>query len=162
MKNKLRFHIRLIFGVEQQQQQSQDSSNRHQNDNDDDDSLMDGEGSYNHGMHFQSWIPASRLFPNRSNNRGADKLLSTESSDIHYQPTPHYNNALSESLHLQSTTNLISDTIIHRLKNNIVHFEIFALCHKRLHKISLHIVTIQMKIPRGFLLMIRLLWLCTA
>lgn len=111
MKNKLRFHIRLIFGVEQQQQQSQDSSNRHQNDNDDDDSLMDGEGSYNHGMQFQSWIPASRLFPNRSNNRGADKLLSTESSDIHYQPTPHYNNALSESLHLQSTTNLISDTI---------------------------------------------------
>eukprot|EP00986_Skeletonema_menzelii_P005322 scaffold1915_cov143-Skeletonema_menzelii.AAC.8 len=108
-KNKLRFHVRLIFGVEQEQQ-SQDNSNHHQNDDD----SMDTEGSYgnfNDTQSFQSWIPISRLFPNRSNNRGAVKLSSTESTDVQHRPTPHYNNALSESLHLESTTNLISDTI---------------------------------------------------
>lgn len=114
MKNKLRFHVRLIFGVEQQQHQSEDNANLQQNDEDDDndDESMDREESYNHSMHlFQSWIPISRLFPNRCNNRGADKLSSAESIDIRYHSTPHYNNALSESLHLQSTTKLISDTI---------------------------------------------------
>jgi len=115
MKNKLRFHVRLIFGVEQEQQQNEDNSNRHQNDDDDDDSSMDTEGSYNGNNNdmqvFQSWIPISRLFPNRSNNRGAGKSSSAESTDVNHRPTPHYNNALSESLHLQSTTNLISDTI---------------------------------------------------
>lgn len=112
MKNKLRFHIRLIFGVEQEQQ-SEDNFNRHHSDDDDDDSSMDSEGSYNGQATqlFQSWIPTSRLFPNRSNNRGASKSSSTESTDVNHRPTPHYNNALSESLHLQSTTDLISDTI---------------------------------------------------
>ena len=113
VKNKLRFHVRLIFGVEQDER-SQDSSNHSQNNEDDDESSMDSEASYdgdNNGQSFQSWIPISRLFPNRSNNRGIGKLASTESNYVQHRATPHYNNALSESLHLLSTTDLISDTI---------------------------------------------------
>ncbi len=109
MKNKLRFHVRLIFGVEQQQKLDHDQS--------EDESSMDDEGTYSHGnktnmASFSSWIPTSRLFPNRSNNRCFDKPSSNDSTDaFHYHSTPHYNNALAESLHLHSTTNLISNTI---------------------------------------------------
>lgn len=98
--NKLRFRIRLIFGVKQE---VITSPSPNQNESDDEYS-SDEEMEYA----LASWIPYSRLLPNRNNNR-SEKQNSDTTDDA--SGTPHYNNAIAEDLHLLSTTSLINSTI---------------------------------------------------
>jgi len=102
--NKLRFRIRLIFGVKNEQAPTKHHPEEYSSDEGDEEQ---GASSWN------CWIPRTRLFPDRCNNRGA-KL---NSKDGHDNPasvdesTPHHTNALAEDIHLVSTTHLISSTL---------------------------------------------------
>jgi len=105
--NKLRFRIRLIFGVKQDELSQKSSSNQNHHDSDDDssDEEMEDVATWN------SWIPRSRLLPNRNNNRSEKQSDNTNDAPNGNDGTPHYNNALAEDLHLLTTTNLISTTL---------------------------------------------------
>ena len=107
--NKLRFRIRLIFGVKPADQGSTSSGQTH----DDEEEYSTDEESTT--AFNNSWIPSSRLLPNRSNitNRSTKHNNNNNNDDTASitNATPHYTNALAEDLHLLSTTNLISSTV---------------------------------------------------
>ena len=100
-KNKLRFRIRLIFGVKGQVHgpgEVEYSS---------DESMDEAATAKN-----SCWIPRSRLLPNRNNNRSLEKKRRDDNHDDNSNSsTPHYTNSLAEDLHLLSTTNLINSTL---------------------------------------------------
>ncbi len=102
---KLRFRIRLIFGVKNDQPSAPAKHHYEEYSSDEGDDEV-GASSWNF------WIPRTRLFPDRCNNRG-EKL---NSKDGHDNPaldksTPHYTNSLAEDIHLVSTAHLISSTL---------------------------------------------------
>ena len=95
-----------------------DMNNDEDNDNNEEDSDDEDEETGSERREWNSWIPRSRLLPNRSNNR---QLLTTTTNTKQQQhadnntdiatisnSTPHYTNSLAEDIHLVSTTNLIS------------------------------------------------------
>jgi len=127
-KNKLRFRIRLIFGIKPTNGQLQlESSSSNNDEMSDEYSSSDDEETKSDMSTWNSWIPRSRLLPNRSNNR---QLLTTTNTNTKQHAennndiatisnsTPHYTNALAEDIHLVSTTNLISSTISTLTSNN--------------------------------------------
>jgi len=81
-KGKVRFVVRLVFGVQSQL----------------------GSATTSAKAQSQCWIPLPRLFPNRSNNR---LLMPTSTVSTTTDPTPIYNNTLSEELHRLSTIKLV-------------------------------------------------------
>lgn len=99
---KTRFRIRLIFGMKHGITQS--------NINSDDDSDKEEQ--------WECWIPRSRLFPDRSNNRSEKQTDAT--SDSGSSSTPHYTNEIAEDLHYVSTTKLINSTIVNLVGGNTV------------------------------------------
>ena len=128
-KNKLRFRIRLIFGIKPDQKLLSSSSSSimsHHNqyvddDNSDEYSNSDDDEEGNSTSLWSNWIPRSRLLPNRSNNRSHynynnntdnnNKNDANNNNATLIIPTPHYTNSLAEDLHLVLTTNLISSTL---------------------------------------------------
>ncbi|EJK67379.1 hypothetical protein THAOC_11596, partial [Thalassiosira oceanica] len=96
---KLRFRVRLIFGV-------RPTVGADLGDDDDSDASSPG---------LESWIPPSRLLPDRRNNRPLrSKGDDEEEEDDEAGPaswTPHYTNALAEDLHLVRTSDLVDSTI---------------------------------------------------
>ena len=119
-KNKLRFRIRLIFGIKPDQKLLSSIMSHHQqqhvDDDDDSDEYSNSDDDDEEGsstsLLWSSWIPRSRLLPNRSNNRSHYNINNKD--DVNTTliiPTPHYTNSLAEDLHLVLTTNLISSTL---------------------------------------------------
>jgi len=106
-KNKLRFRIRLVFGVklEEDEKTSSKKSGDQKDISEDEYSTDSSDEETEVPTSWSSWIPRSRLLPNRSNNR------STSQSDTNNSSTPHYTNAIAEDLHFLSTTDLISSTL---------------------------------------------------
>ena len=64
---------------------------------------------------WNCWIPRSRLFPNRSNNRSEKQADSTVAEGS----TPHYTNEIAEDLHFVSTTKLVSSMISSLVGGNV-------------------------------------------
>ena len=116
-KNKLRFRIRLIFGIKPTNGQMQLESSSSNNDEMSDEYSSSDEETGSDMSTWNSWIPRSRLLPNRSNNRQLTTTTKQQHADNNSDiatisnSTPHYTNSLAEDLHLVSTTNLISSTI---------------------------------------------------
>lgn len=127
-KNKLRFRIRLIFGIKQANEER-----RHDGQQNTPSRQLPNEDSYSTDEDEETlvatatttlwnyWIPRSRLLPNRSNNRSKDledhhhhhNLKHDKNSVANTTPpvgTPHYTNSIAEDLHLLSTTQLINST----------------------------------------------------
>ena len=101
--SKVRFRIRLIFGMKNGiEAKSQQRSNG------DSDEEKEGEK-------LNCWVPRSRLFPDRSNNR-SEKLIDSSVMEV---STPHYTNDLAEDLHYVSTTKLISSMITSIVGENV-------------------------------------------
>jgi U3 small nucleolar RNA-associated protein 22 len=104
-KGKLRFRIRLIFGVKQANMLPKHHGGYNSNDENDDEESS---------IAWNCWIPRTRLFPNRCNNRSekkSDHEHDDGSGGSVEKSTPHYTNSLAEDLHLVSTTHLISSTL---------------------------------------------------
>ena len=86
-KSKLRFRVRLVFGVQfDGNQQSADANT--------------------------GWIPSARLFPDRCNN----KVISVPGQEATNHGTPMYNNALAEDMHYCSATQILHSVSITALK----------------------------------------------
>ena len=103
LKTKTRFRIRLIFGMKDGIINTKKS---HDDDVDEDDSDEE---------EWNCWIPRSRLFPDRSNNRSEKQADSTAAEGS----TPHYTNEMAEDLHFVSTTKLISSMISSLVGGNV-------------------------------------------
>ncbi|KAL3811309.1 hypothetical protein ACHAXA_005395 [Cyclostephanos tholiformis] len=123
-----RFRIRLLFGVKRSDERHQEEGKRMSSssvvsdgdgDGDDDDFDIDDDGDDENSSEFNSWMPPSRLLPDRNNNRSSSSSGSDSDAggggadggggDGSY--TPHYTNSLAEDMHLVSTTRLINSTI---------------------------------------------------
>lgn len=100
--SKVRFRIRLIFGMQQGISTRKHHGHEYINSDDDDDD--DEEESK-----WNCWIPRTRLFPDRSNNRSEKQHTDTFSAD---GSTPHYTNSIAEDLHFVSTSRLITSTLL--------------------------------------------------
>eukprot|EP00804_Cyclotella_cryptica_P000287 CCRYP_010222-RA/>CCRYP_010222-RA protein AED:0.03 eAED:0.03 QI:184/1/1/1/0.75/0.6/5/416/1480 len=101
--SKVKFRIRLIFGMQQDISAKKHRGHEYINSDDDDDDDDEEESEWN------CWIPRTRLFPDRSNNRSekqhTDSLIADGS-------TPHYTNSIAEDLHFVSTSRLITTTLV--------------------------------------------------
>jgi U3 small nucleolar RNA-associated protein 22 len=112
-----KFRVRLIFGVRgtdvrrQGERKAGSSSSMASEDDDDDDDDYDEGDDENSSTTIDSWIPPSRLFPDRNNNRSSTGSDADGSGGGGGRGTPHYTNSLAEDMHLVSTTRLINSTI---------------------------------------------------
>lgn len=77
-KNKIRFRVRLVFGVQ-------------------------FDGARNTPDNNTGWIPSARLFPDRCNN----KVAEIDGQETTNGATPSYNNALAGDMHFLSNTQVL-------------------------------------------------------
>ncbi|KAL7543753.1 hypothetical protein ACHAXR_013445 [Thalassiosira sp. AJA248-18] len=118
-KDKLRFRIRLVFGVKQEQVNVPNNNSSH--DNADSDEYSSSSDDEEEATSWNSWIPRSRFLPNRNNNRSSSTTTKQQHDGEHtnensssniLNSTPHYTNSLAEDIHLLSTSHLISSTLM--------------------------------------------------
>ena len=139
---KTRFRIRLLFGMKNGMMDGYDNAGSNNNKksmaNDEDEMEMIGENEWN------CWIPRTRLFPDRSNNR-SEKAADSKNLDGE-RSTPHYTNDLAEDMHYVSTTKMISSMITTLVGGNVSNNDLVST--------SFHETLILLKVwalQRGFL-----------